>query len=44
MSHKYKLVYIYAIKERYITSNKQEKIIILDEVLLKFAYNRKYAN
>lgn len=43
MSHKDKLVYIYAIKDRYIKSNKQEKKLILDEFCKVCNYNRKYA-
>jgi hypothetical protein len=43
MSHKDKLVYIDAIKNRYIHSNKQEKKLILDEFCKVCNYNRKYA-
>jgi hypothetical protein len=43
MSHKDKLVYINAIKDRYINSNKQEKKLILDEFCKVCNYNRKYA-
>ena len=42
MSHKDKLVYINAIKDRYINSNKEEKKIILDEFCKVCNYNRKY--
>ena len=43
MSLKDKLVYINAIKDRYINSNKEEKKIILDEFCKVCNYNRKYA-
>ena len=43
MSQKDKLVYINAVKDRYKTSTKHEKKIILDELCKICNYNRKYA-
>lgn len=43
MSNKSKEEYLASIKERYLSSNKEEKKKILDEFCMTCGYNRKYA-